>query len=127
MPPSETSTRLSHDAFILGCENAELGCSVMLLSTLQMLATGEIRDRKLRAAFARWSASLVCILICLGIAFIYLPIFWPVLGSVVSLGAFAVVFNHRFSDAVIDTAIAAEDFYELAVSRHILWVSADDQ
>jgi hypothetical protein len=127
MFPPDTFPRISHEEFVLKCENGELGCSVELFSTLRMLATGEIHTQKLRAAFTLWMTLFAVLIISLVIAFLYFPTLWLALGSAILLGAFALVLNHRLSDAVIESAIDAEDFYALAISRQILWVSAEDQ
>jgi hypothetical protein len=118
---------MSHDDFILGYQNGRLGCSVSGLLTFRLFFAGRIREKRVVTNLICWSLGLVLLLGLSTMAFLYLPVFWASLATIITLAVFAVGSIHQIAELVVSAALADQQFYELARAERALWVSADGE
>lgn len=118
---------MSHDDFILGYQNGQLGCSVSALLTLRLFLTGRIREKRLVIGLVGWALGLLLLIGLSIIGFLCLPAHWALLGTIILLAIFALGFVHQVSGLIVSAALADEHFYQFALAERALWVSADGE
>lgn len=116
---------MTHDDFILGYQSGRLGCSVSALLTFRLFASGRIRERRVVTTLICWSLGLLLLVGLSIVGFLYLPLLWAILATVIMLALFTLGSIHRIAELVVSAALADEQFYEFARAEHALWVSAD--
>ena len=118
---------MPHDQFVRGYENGSLGCSTSTLLILRLFLAGKIREKKLSINLFFWSAGFLTLLIaCIAGSILYVGA-WVLLGIVVTLGVYVLVFFLSIGDVVLSAALASEEFYRLATEKRALWTYPDNE
>src|SRR5258708_8551309 len=118
---------MSHDDFILGYRSGRLGCSVSTLLTLHLCLVGRIRETRVVIRLVGWSLGLLLLVGLSAIGFLYLPVLWALLGTIILLAIFALGFDHEIAGLIVSTALMDVRFYQFALAEHALSVSADGE
>lgn len=118
---------ITHDDFIVGYQNGQLGCSAHVLRVSLLVYSGRIREKRIVANVIGWSAGLV-LLICLWVGgFYFLPLLWALLAGVVVLATFALVCLHRIGEGVLSVALSDPDFYHLVRTERALGLAVEKE
>ena len=118
---------MSHNEFVLGYEKGRLGCSVSVLLTLRLFLVGKIRPRQIWTNLLLWSLGFLLLIASFVIEFLKLPFIWALLCTVITLTFYISAFFYSFGALVLSTALADEDFYNLAAAERALWTYSDDE
>jgi hypothetical protein len=121
------SKMISHDEFVLSYENGRAGCSVSALLTLRLFFAGKIREKWVSIRLLFWSLGFLALTAASGIVFLSLPVLWALLGTIAMLAIYALAFFYSVGGFVLSAALANEEFYEFAKTKHALWIYSDDQ
>src|SRR5262245_13766202 len=118
---------ISHDEFVFGYEKGSLGCSVSVLLTLRLFLAGRIRTKKIPIHLFAWSLGFLVLIASFVIEFLHLPFIWALLCTVITLAFYVSAFFYFFGALVLSTALADEDFFQLAAAERALWIYSDDE
>jgi hypothetical protein len=118
---------LPHNEFVFAYENGSLGCSVSTLLTLRLFFAGKIRQKKVATGLFLWSVGFLVLIGASLIAFIRLPVFWALAGTIVALVIYTLAFFYWGGELILSSALASEEFYLFATAERALWLYSEDE
>ena len=123
----EGSLIISHDDFVLGYQNGELGCSLSTLLILRLFLVGRVRETRVVIPLVRWSLVSLLLIGLTIIGFLCLPAVWALLGTIMLLGIFALAFVDQVGWLIVSTALIDEHFYHFALAERALYIFTADE
>jgi hypothetical protein len=118
---------MSHDEFLLGYQSGRLGCSVSAMLILRLFLTGRIRRKRVVFTLIGWSFGLLFGITLSVCGFLYLPVLWTLVATIIFLTVAVFGFNQTIGGLIVSTALADEQFYRFALAERALWISVDDE
>jgi hypothetical protein len=118
---------MSYDDFILGYQNGRVGCSVSTWLIVRLSLVGRIRETRVVIPLVGWSLGLLLLIGLTIIGFFCLPGVWALLGTIIVLAIFALVFVDQVGELIISTALVDEHFYYFASAERALYVFTDSE
>jgi hypothetical protein len=118
---------MSHDEFVAGYEKGGMGCSVSVLLALRLFVAGRIREKRILMNLLLWLLGFLLLIAASVVAILKLSLIWGLLCTAISLAFYTSAFFYSFGGLVLSTALANEDFYNVAAAERALWIYPDDE